>query len=148
MVHTILLAAHIGAGVVGLAAGPAAMLARKSPGQHRNAGRTYQVATMVLVLTALGLTALDWSALWFFALIAVGTEAAALSGWMLARYRPSGWQAMHLRLMAGSYISFVTAFLVVNWSSPVAWVLPTIVGTPLIACASRRQARQEQVPHE
>jgi len=34
--------------------------------------------------------------------------------------------------MCGSYISFVTAFLVVNLGlgSPVAWLASTVVGTP------------------
>jgi hypothetical protein len=50
------------------------------------------------------------------------------------------WQ---VGLMCGFYISFVTAFLVVNLGlgSPVAWVLPTLLGTPLIACTSVRVAR-------
>ena len=42
--------------------------------------------------------------------------------------------------MCGSYISLVTALLVVNWGSPLAWILPTVVGSPLIAVTSRRAA--------
>ncbi len=40
--------------------------------------------------------------------------------------------------MCGSYLSFVTAALVVNWTSPLAWLLPTAVGTPLIIWAVQR----------
>jgi len=43
--------------------------------------------------------------------------------------------------MAGSYVSLVTALLVVNWSSPLAWILPTVIGTPLIARSAARADR-------
>ncbi len=43
--------------------------------------------------------------------------------------------------MAGSYISFVTAFLVVNFDGLVWWILPTLVGAPLIGWAVARAAR-------
>jgi hypothetical protein len=44
--------------------------------------------------------------------------------------------------MCGSYISLLTALLVVNLGlgDPVAWALPTIVGSPLIARAAYRAA--------
>ena len=47
----------------------------------------------------------------------------------------------HVGLMAGSYVSLVTALLVVNWSNPLAWILPTVIGTPLIARATARADR-------
>src|SRR5262245_32003759 len=49
--------------------------------------------------------------------------------------QPAGWLPKHISLMCGCYISFGAAFLVVNFglASPLAWVLPTIVGSPLIA---------------
>ena len=44
--------------------------------------------------------------------------------------------------MCGSYISFVTALLVVNLGlrSPVAWIAPTLVGAPFIARGNARIA--------
>jgi len=45
--------------------------------------------------------------------------------------------------MCGSYISLVTALLVVNFpGSPIAWVAPTAVGTPLITWTNIRLARR------
>jgi hypothetical protein len=45
--------------------------------------------------------------------------------------------------MCGSYISFLTAFLVVNLGlgSPLAWIAPTLIGTPMIAWATVRSLR-------
>jgi len=43
--------------------------------------------------------------------------------------------------MCGSYVSLVTALLVVSWDSPLAWILPTVIGSPLIARARARAAR-------
>jgi uncharacterized membrane protein HdeD (DUF308 family) len=141
MVHTVLVALHVTAGAAGLAAGPVAMLVPKGR-LHARLGLAYQGCVAVLTATALGLVLFDPARLAALGVIAVLTEAAALGGWLLARRRPAGRQAWHVRLMAGSYVSFVTAFLVVQWPHPVSWVLPTLVGSPLIAWASARAARR------
>lgn len=140
-VPAVLLAGHIVAGSLGLVLGPLAMIASKRPGRHTRAGHAYQLAVAVLTVTAVALAALAWSRLWWLALIAVGTEAAALAGWWTRRRHFPGWLPWHIRLMGGSYVSLVTALLVVNWVSPLAWILPTVVGTPLIAVTAARAAR-------
>ena len=136
-----LLAVHITAGVTGLALGPVAMATPKRRGRHTRVGVAYQYATAALCASAVGLAVLK-PALWWLGLIGVATEAAALAGWRVQRRRRPGWLPTHVSLMCGSYVSFVTAFLVVNtglayWP---AWVLPTVVATPLIGRAARRQA--------
>jgi hypothetical protein len=141
-VRTSLLVPHVVAGLAGLVIGPLALRAPKRPGTHTRLGAVYQWCTAVLCATAVGLAVLRPS-LWWLGLIAAATEAAALGGWYLARRRPDGWLPAHVSLMCGSYVSFVTAFLVVNtdlafWP---AWILPTVVGSPLIARASARAAR-------
>ena len=138
--HTPLLVVHVSAGLVGLVLGPVAMLAPKRPGRHTRVGVAYQAVVATLAVTAIGLAMLRLVDLWPFVFIAVATEAAALGGWWAKRRRFKGWLPVHVNLMCGSYVSFVTAFLVVNWNSWLAWVLPTIVATPLIARASRRAA--------
>ncbi len=140
--RTGLLTVHILAGTLGLLVGPAAMLAPKRPGLHPRLGLTYQVLTGLLCASAFGLVALKPS-LWWLGVIAMATWAAALGGWWARRRRFSGWLLWHVGLMCGSYISFVTAFLVVNLGlgSPIAWIAPTVVGTPLIARTSVRVAR-------
>lgn len=139
-VHDVLLAVHVAAGSAGLLAGLVALLAPKRRGRHPSAGRVYQVAVAALTVTAVGLAALDWGRLWWLALIAVATEAAALGGLWARRRRFPGWIAWHVRLMGASYISLVTALLVVNWPYLIVWVLPTVVGTPLNLVAARRAA--------
>jgi uncharacterized membrane protein len=56
------------------------------------------------------------------------------------------WWFTHIGSMAGSYISAVTAFVVVNFQLPqynwVLWVLPTAVGSVLIAKTIRKYKNQ------
>ena len=89
---------------------------------------------------------LDWRRIWWFFPIAVGSYAFACLGYVAAKYRWQGWLRAHLAGQGGSYIAMVTALLVVNWEtltgtrgvmSPWAWVLPTVVGSPIIAWVTR-----------
>lgn len=141
MLHSVLLVMHVAAGTIGLLLGPLALAAPKGPGWHRRLGLAYQGAVAGLTVTALGLVALSPGRLWWLGVIAAVTEVAALSGWQVRRRHAPGWLGRHVRLMCGSYLSFVTAALVVNWASPLAWVLPTLIGTPLINTAVRRATR-------
>lgn len=138
MLHTILLSAHITAGSLGLIIGPFTMMAKKQPGRHTRLGLIYQALVAVLAVSAVGLVLLAPARLWPFGVIAVATEIAALAGWAASRRRRSGWLVWHVSLMCGSFVSFVTAFLVVNWASPLAWILPTVIGSPLIARTAGR----------
>lgn len=144
MVHTVLVVLHVAAGVTGLVMAPVAMLVAKNR-LHAQVGIAYQGCVAVLTLTALGLVAFDPARLAGLGVIAVLTQAAAAGGWLLARRRPRGWEPWHVRLMAGSYVSFVTAFLVVQWPHPISWVLPTLIGSPLIARASARVRRRTAI---
>lgn len=134
------LVAHIFSGIAGLVIGPLVMRSPKRRGRHTSLGVVYQYATLGLCLTALGLVAFN-PAVWPLAAIAVATEAAALLGWWVRRRAREGWVVPHISLMCGSYVSFVTAFLVVNIpNSPWPWIVPTVVATPLIARAVARRA--------
>ena len=141
--HTVLIVIHIAAGSLGLLVGPAAMLAPKRPGRHPRLGLAYQVLTGTLCLSAFGLVAYR-PALWWLGLVGAATWAAATAGWWVRRRRFDGWLTWHIGLMCGSYISFVTAFLVVNLGlgSPLAWIAPTLIGTPLIARTTARTLRK------
>lgn len=141
MLHDALLVPHVIAGTAGLLVGPLAMAVPKRAGWHTRVGLAYQGAAAVMTTTAVALAVLDPARLWWLALIAIATEAAALAGWRERRRRAPGWLGRHVRLMCGSYLSFVTAFLVVNLSTPLAWVVPTVVGSPLIALAAARARR-------
>jgi hypothetical protein len=137
----VLLAIHVVFGTAGLILGPVAMTAPKRRGRHTIVGVGYQAATAGLCATAVGLAALDLS-LWWLGLVALGTEATAAGGWLVQKRRRPGWLPWHVSLMCGSYVSFLTAFLVVNTKgNPTAWIAPTVIATPLIALAARRAGR-------
>jgi hypothetical protein len=131
MLRTLLLSAHVVAGVAGLLAGPPAMAAALNDRRNTSAGRAYLGAVTVLTATAAGLVALRPGGLWPFLLLAAGTEAAVVAAHSTAQPLPR-----HIRLVCGSYVSLVTALLVVSWGSLLAWVLPTLVGTVLIERAA------------
>jgi hypothetical protein len=137
MLRTVLLSVHIIVGSLGLAVGPAAMLLPKRRGWHTRLGLAYQGLLAVLCLSAFGLVALVPS-VWWLAVIGVATWAAALAGWWVRRRRVRGWLPLHVSFMCGSYVSFVTAFLVNTWGVPLSWILPTVIGSPLIAVAAAR----------
>jgi hypothetical protein len=141
-VHAFVLVIHIVSGSLGLLLGPVVMTAPKRPGRHPRLGYTYQGLTAAMCLSSFGLVACK-PELWWLGVIGAATWGAALGGWWARRRRFNGWLAWHIGLMCGSYISFVTAFLVVNLGldQPIAWALPTVVGTPLIARTTVRYLR-------
>jgi hypothetical protein len=129
---------HIVAGAAGLILGPFAIAAALHAGRRTVAALAYQGAVAVITTTAVGFAVLDWRSWWPFVILAVGTEAAVVGGWWSRRQRSPGWHARHVRLICGSYISLVTALLVVSWGSLLAWVLPTLVGIVLVERAAKR----------
>ena len=133
--RSVLLVFHIAAGIAGLLLGPAVLAAALADRRGTAPSRAYLTAVTVLTVTAAGLVALRPAALWPFLLLAMGTEAALLAAGHARRIDH------HVRLVGGSYISLVTALLVVSLGSIVAWILPTLIGTFLVeraAGASRR----------
>ena len=133
---TVLIVLHVAAGGLGLLAGPFAMAMPKGGGHHPLAGWAYQACCLVLCATALLLVALD-PALWGFAVIAVLTEAAAVGAVLVRRRRRPGWLPMHVQLALGSYVSFVTAF-VVQTAGGLWWVLPVVVGSTAVSVVPAR----------
>jgi len=137
-----LLSAHVLLGFTALVLGPLVMLSRKAPGFHPRAGEVYHAAVLGVCLTAGALAALDWARLWGFLPIAIGSYAFAFVGYAAAKLRFRGWLPVHVIGQSGSYIAMVTALLVVNWENAVwPWVIPTLVGTPLVAWTVRRISR-------
>ena len=136
MLRSAILLTHIAAGVGGLLVGPAAMRAALDDRRDTAGARAYLAAVTVLTISAAGLVALRPGALWPFLFLALGTEAAVLAA------RRARRTDHHARLVGGSYISLVTALLVVSWGSIAAWILPTVIGTLLVeraAGATRRR---------
>jgi hypothetical protein len=133
-VWTTLLIIHIMSGSLALLAGPVAMTLPKRHGWHTRLGTGYVVLVGLLSASAIGLAAMK-PALWWLGVIAGATLAAVLAGRELRRRHPPGWLPLHISLMCGSYVSLTTALLVVNLGlgSVLALVVPTVIGTPLIA---------------
>jgi hypothetical protein len=135
MSRAVILVVHITAGTAGLLLGPAALRAAMEGRRGTAGAQAYLAAVTVLTVTASGLVALRPGVLWPFLVLALGTEAAVVAA------RHARRADHHVRLVGGSYISLVTALLVVSWGSIMAWLLPTLIGTFLVeraAGATRR----------
>jgi hypothetical protein len=136
MLRSMILMIHIASGIAGLLLGPAAVRAAVNDHRDTASARAYRVAVMILTASAAGLVALRPGALWPFLLLAVGTAAAVLTAGHARRVDH------HIRLVGGSYISLVTALLVVSWGSVLAWILPTLIGTVLVERAAGASGRR------
>ncbi len=140
----LLLGVHVAAGTSALLLGPLVLVARRWSRRQAAPAAGYQAAIAVLTTSALGLVCLAPSRLWWLAPFAIGTQAAVIGGWVLGR-RESGGGATpgRIRLMGGSYVSLITALLVVSWGSNIlAWVLPSIVGVVVVESAAARVGRR------
>ncbi len=150
----VVLALHVAAGTLALVLGPIAMWAAKRPGTHTRTGEAYHWVILAVCLTAGVLALLDWARIWWFLPIAAGSYAFALVGYVAAKRRWPGWIHAHVSGQGGSYIAMVTALLVVNWGtftgtsgmqSPWAWILPTLIGSPIISWVNY-QIRRGRLP--
>ena len=144
-----ILTLHITLGVTGLVLGTIALWTRKRHGRHTTVGEAYHWIMLSVCVTATVVAVLDWQRLWWFVLVAAGSYAFALRGYVAAKRRWPGWLRAHITGQGGSYIAMVTAALVVNWqrltgepgvTSLWAWLLPTVIGTPIIAWVQRQVA--------
>ena len=83
-----------------------------------------------------------------FGLILTGMLFGDLSiGKKLSTYRSAWFLQMHISRMMGAFIATVTAFLVQNWQTDpvfIAWLLPTVVFTPLIIYYQRKYKVNKQ----
>lgn len=136
--HTVALTIHAACGSVGLVLGPVAMISGKRRGIHTRFGEAYHWVFLVLFLSAVALAVLNWDEVWWLAFVGLFSYGFALLGYMAAKRRWNGWLRAHVAGQGGSYIAMVTALLVVNTggASPLPWVVPTLIGTPIIRWVS------------
>ncbi|MGH9174959.1 MAG: DUF2306 domain-containing protein [Vicinamibacterales bacterium] len=142
------LVTHIIAGAFGLILAWPALIAPKRRGAHTRVGRVYAIAIVVLCLTTFVLFAFDPVELIGLGVLGVLTFGWVTAGVWLARNKPrprrGDWLTWHLNLMSSSVIAVVTAFAVQMLDGHlIAWLGPTIVGSPLI---SYRTAVQRGAP--
>jgi len=142
------LAVHVIAGLTCVIGGAIAALTHKGSQSHRRFGRAYFWGLLIVYVTLTVMSAIRWKENAY--LFAIGTLAftAGLTGCLNRRRRP----AVHILGMGASYVLLITGFYVDNgphlplWDRLPAvtyWVLPSLIGFPLIARALARRRRQD-----
>ncbi|MET3576628.1 DUF2306 domain-containing protein [Bhargavaea ullalensis] len=141
------LVVHILSGIVCLITGLFALQAPKRRGRHTSAGTVYHASYLCVFITALVMSVVNWADSAYLFYIALFSYGNALLGLISARRKKKGWMGPHIGGVLGSYIGIVTAVLVVNvpripvineWPVLLFWILPTVIGTPLIVIAGRK----------
>ena len=132
-------AVHVLFGIAAVVNGAIAMLSKKGPGRHATFGRLYFWSLFGVFITMAVLSFLRWSANYHLFILGTLSFACAYLGRGFAKSRRL---SLHLFGMGASYILMLTAFYVDNgknlplWRElpEVAfWVLPSLVGVPIIA---------------
>jgi hypothetical protein len=147
-----LLALHVPAGLAATVAGAWAMLADKGAGRHPRAGITYYWLLMVVVTTMAALAAMRWAEDWALFVLGALAMASASFGRTAMRRRWRGFVSLHIAGMGCSYTLMLTAFYVDNgknlplWKllpTLAYWLIPGLVGVPLILRAALKYRRAQ-----
>lgn len=129
---------HVGAGALALVVGPLAMWAPKCIGLHSRLGEAFFVMVTAVSLSGGVLAVVHWETRWMFLLIAVGTYAFALLGYVAAKRRWRKWLLAHVIGQGSAYTAMVTAFITANWDdltgvqgtdAPAVFLVPMFVGS-------------------
>ncbi|MED1787183.1 DUF2306 domain-containing protein [Brevibacillus laterosporus] len=151
-IFQILIALHILAGTVCLLTGLLAIIMRKKRGFHTIYGEIYHGSYVVIFLTSIITAIWHWEESAYLFFIALFSYGLALYGYLARKRRWTEWVGKHIYGMLGSYIGVITAVLVVNqakipvlnqWPSLLLWLLPTIIGSPLIAMVQRQSGKRK-----
>jgi len=144
------LAMHIACALTAVIAGVLAATAKKRAGRHPRAGRIYLWALGGIFITATIMAATRWREDAHLFAIAVIAFSLGLYGYLARRRHRPGWPAHHGIGMGGSFIALFTGFYVDNgpflplWNHLphwTYWMLPSIIGVPLIWRAVYRFTR-------
>jgi|SRR6476620_9828870 len=151
-----IVAVHVAAGIICTFAGILAMLSPKRSGRHPIAGTVYYWSLAIVFLTMAALSILRWPHNVHLFILGILSFGAGAAGREARRRRWRGWLPAHVTGMAASYILLLTAFYVDNgphlplWRllPPLAyWVLPSIVGLPILIWVLRRHPLMQR-PHD
>lgn len=146
---------HIILGVICVAAAVTAMLSRKGSPVHKLAGKTYFIGLTTLFLTIIVASILQWPHDLHLLIIGSGAFVSVFLGRSAAKRQPPRWPRMHTIWMGTSFILLVTGFYVDNgrnlpllrllpqWSY---WVLPSVIGIPIIVGALRMHPLNKTEP--
>ena len=135
------LAIHVLAGLVCIVAGVVAMLSKKQPGLHHQAGTIYFVFIWVVFITAIMMASIRWKEDYHLLILGLISFCAAFIGRRARKHLWKKWSITHITGMGMSYIFLVTAFYVDNgkflpiWKNfhpLVFWLLPAVIGIPIL----------------
>ncbi len=153
-VFAVALAVHVAAGLTAVATGAWAALLAKRAGPHPTLGRIYLVGLCLVFVTATVMSIIRWRENAHLFAIAAVAFGLGMFGWRARRRHRPGWPTRHAIGMGGSYVALLTGFYVDNgpflplWDRLphlAYWLLPSLIGVPLIWCALRRfHAKIEQ----
>jgi uncharacterized membrane protein len=141
------IALHIAAGRTAVIVGGVAMLSRKQPGRHPLAGTIYFWALAAVSVTMSVLAISRWSEDYHLFFLGLLSFVAATIGRSARRRVWPSWPRIHMTGMGAPYILMLTAFYVDNgpnlplWRElpPLAfWILPALLGAPILANALLR----------
>jgi hypothetical protein len=144
---TIVIGIHIPLGLACVAAGASAMLSRKGRGRHSTAGTVYFWCLTALFASVTVLSAMRWTENRVLFATGAAAYASALCGRTALRRKWRDWGRLHITGMGSSYVLMLIAFYVDNgkqlplWEDLphfTYWLVPLVVGLPLIAWALLR----------
>jgi hypothetical protein len=146
------LACHIAAGMTCVLTGALAATAPKRPGRHATSGCIFLSSLAVVFASSTTMALLRFAHDWHLLVIGTVAFGAGSLGYLARRRRRPGWLRVHIPAMGGAYVALFTGFYVDNgphlplWDrlpSLAYWLLPSMVGVPLIlrALARRRLLR-------
>ncbi len=136
-----IVAVHFAIALTAVVAGATAMLSPKGSRRHVRLGRIYFWSLLGVFISASVLSFMRWPENRHLFLIGSSAFTLALVARTAARTRWRHWARIHLIGMGSSYIGLLVAFYVDNgrnlplWRdlpSFTYWLIPTIVGLPLI----------------
>ena len=141
---------HILVALVCVITGVVAMLSNKRPGRHPTFGTIYYWCLSVVFVSATVLSAIRWVEDYHLFVLGVLSFTAASLGRTALRRRWRNWVRLHIAGMGMSYVFLLIAFYVDNgknlplWRElppTTYWLLPTVLGVPLIIHALLRHPR-------
>jgi uncharacterized membrane protein len=147
---------HVALGLACVVTGAIAMLSPKGPGRHPQLGTTYYWALAAVFGTASILSAMRWAETYHLIVLGALSFVAATLGRTARRRRWRNWVRVHIASLGASYVFLLTAFYVDNgpnlplWNrlpQIAFWLLPAVVGAPLVLRALLRHplARAERL---
>ena len=137
-----ILAIHVLAAFTCVVSGVIAMLSEKQFGRHPKAGTIYFWSLLIVFMTATMMAILRWKEDYYLFILGFFAFTSALIGRRARRKLWVKWSIIHITAMGISYIFLLIAFYMDNgrflpfWKnlSPVVyWLLPPLVGVPIIA---------------